>query len=337
MHPPSRLRVIVCAAVILAAAACGSPAPVFGSRPTSGATIGVPAPPGGNASSATAATRQALLPPVSRYTKVLVIPEENKPYGQVIGSADAPYLNQLAHRYGTAAAMDAGYPADCPSLAAYVIMTSGDAHGICDDRNPSAHPLSGGSVFEQLAGAGLQWRMYAESMPTNCSPTNSRDGLYLVRHAPAPYYLSEQSRCRSWDVPLGTPTEGALHADLAAGHLPAYSFVTPNACNDMHGANGCFDRQVSRGDSWLARWLPVILAAPDYQTERLVVIITWDEGSRTDNHIPTLVISPTTTHLTSSTRYTHCSSLRMVEEIVRVPLLRCAATAASMTSGFSLS
>ena len=61
------------------------------------------------------------------------------------------------------------------------------------------------------------------------------------------------------------------------------------------------------------------------------------EGSHTDNHIPTLVISPATTHLTSSTSYTHCSTLRMVEEIVRVPLLGCAATATSMSVGFGLS
>ena len=62
-------------------------------------------------------------------------------------------------------------------------------------------------------------------------------------------------------------------------------------------------------------------------SSRLVVIITWDEGSRTDNHIPTLVISPTTTQLAPGNAFTHCSTLRTVEEILRLSLLGCARNA----------
>ena len=57
------------------------------------------------------------------------------------------------------------------------------------------------------------------------------------------------------------------------------------------------------------------------------MIITWDEGSRTDNHIPTLVISPTTTQLAPGNAFTHCSTLRTVEEILRLSLLGCARNA----------
>lgn len=282
-------------------------------------------------------TTQAASP--SNYSKVLIVMEENKKYDQVIGSPFAPYLNRLARTYGQATAMDAGYPAHCPSLAAYIILTSGADHGICDDRSPAAHPLAGPSIFSQVAASGQQWRSYAENMPAACMRTNSADGRYLVRHVPATYYTAEQERCRNWTVPLGqrdsTPP-GAFSADLAAGRLPAYGMVTPDACDDMHGADGCQPDHVAQGDGWLARWMPQILAGPDYRAGRLAIIVTWDEGSRFSNHIATLVISPTTQGISSARPFTHCSTLRTTEEILRLPLLGCAASAPSMRGAFHL-
>lgn len=325
LRPWARRLVTGLPLVLLAGCGSGSPAP--GGAPSPSSTR----PPAAVVTSAPAAA-----PASPGYSKVLVVAEENKTYRQVIGSGDAPYINELAGRYGSAAAMRAGYPSTCPSLAAYVILTSGDPHGICDDADPSAHPLTGDNVFEQVAAGGREWRTYAESMPGDCRPTNSRDGLYLVRHAPAPYYVSERSRCPAWDVPLGTVSAGALHDDLAAGRLPAFSFVTPNACNDMHGAPGCSGNLVRLGDRWLSAWMPQILASPDYRAGRLVVIVTWDEGSTFDNHIPTLVISPTTSHRVARLGYTHCSTLRTVEELLRLPLLGCAARSRSMAAEFGL-
>jgi phosphatidylinositol-3-phosphatase len=89
-------------------------------------------------------------------------------------------------------------------------------------------------------------------------------------------------------------------------------------------------------DTWLRTWMPLILAGPDYRSGRLVVIITWDEGTSTDNHIPTIVISPTTHGTQSAIHYTHCSTLRTSEEILRLPLLGCAASTPSMRTAFHL-
>src|SRR3954471_7951479 len=60
--------------------------------------------PGALAPAETATTSS--VPP--SYSKVLVIAEENKPYEALMGSADAPYINELADTYGLATAMDAG-------------------------------------------------------------------------------------------------------------------------------------------------------------------------------------------------------------------------------------
>jgi len=266
--------------------------------------------------------------------KVMVIAEENHGYGQVVGNPAAPYLNRLAADYGTATSYDAGYPASCPSLAAYILLTSGSTDGICDDKDPKAHPLTGDNIFHQVAGAGRQWRNYAEAAPGACVLTGH--GRYLVRHVPATYYLDERADCRRWTVPLGGAAGGALHDAVAAGQLAAFSFVSPDACDDMHGAPGCPGNLVAAGDRWLRTWLPEIMAGPDYRSGRLTVILTWDEGTATSNHIPTLVVAPGVRHVSSSRPLTHCSTLRFAEQQLDLPRLACAAGATSLGAPFGL-
>jgi hypothetical protein len=266
--------------------------------------------------------------------KVLVIAEENHGYDQIIGDPGAGYLNQLAGTYGSATHLDAGYPPGCPSLAAYILLTSGTTAGICDDKAPKAHPLPGDNLFHEIASAGREWRNYAQSAPTACALTDNGD--YLVRHVPATYFLDIRDDCARWAVPLGDPSSGALHDDVAAGALPAFGFISPDACHDMHGAAGCRDKRVATGDRWLRDWLPQVLAGPDYRSGRLVVIITWDEGTSDDNHIPTLVISPTTRQVNADQTFTHCSTLRLMADLLRVPPLGCAASAPGMAAAFRL-
>jgi hypothetical protein len=270
------------------------------------------------------------------YSKVMVITEENRTYAEIVGGPEAPYLTRLARTYGSATRMVANYPVSCPSLAAYILMTSGSTAGICDDRGPKHHPLSGANIFAQLDAAHLPWRNYAENLPAPCARKNSADGLFLVRHTPVPYYNSESRVCATGQADLGTPTGGALHDDVRTGRLPSYAFVTPNTCHDMHGAPTCPGRRIVDGDQWLARWLPQILAGPDYRAGRLVIIITWDEGSPSSNHIPTLVVSPSTHAVSSAQAYDHCSTLRTAEDILRLAPLACARSAASMTGDFRL-
>ena len=264
----------------------------------------------------------------------MIIAEENHGYDQVIGNPRAGYLNQLAAEYGTATRYDAGYPAHCPSLAAYILMTSGSTDGICDDNGPRAHPLTGDNVFHQVAAAGRQWRNYAEAAPGACALSNH--GRYLVRHVPATYFRDVRDDCRRWAVPLGSGDAGALHDDVVAGLLPSYAFVSPDGCNDMHGLAGCTGDLVATGDRWLRSWLPRIMAGPDYRAGRLTIVITWDEGTSTSNHIPTIVIAPTARHVVAAQPLTHCSTLRFTEEQLSLPLLGCAAGATSLGRPFGI-
>jgi hypothetical protein len=331
---------VVAAVSLLLAAGCGSSSGGSGQGGTPSATSSVSSMAGSGASSPTAAGAAGNAAPASASAtadrKVMVITEENEAYHSVIGSSEAPYLNGLAQQYGLATRMTAGYPTRCPSLAAYILLTSGSTHGICDDAEAPSHQLTGDNLFRQVAASGREWRGYAQSMPTPCSPRNTPDKVYVVRHAPAPYYVSEAGRCPTWDVPLGTPTSGAMHDAVAAGTLPAFSFVTPDTCHDMHGEPACSGDPIPTADDWLKQWIPQILNGPDYKAGKLVVIITWDEGNDQDNHIPALVISPTTSKISSATQWTHCSTLRTVEELLGLPLLGCAADAPSMLATFHL-
>jgi phospholipase C len=186
------------------------------------------------------------------------------------------------------------------------------------------------SIFAQTAGS---WRVYAESMPANCSRANTSDGLYVPRHTAAPYYTDLAGACLKRQVPLGTTTSGALSGDLRAGTLASFSLVVPNTTNDAHG--GC----ISCADAWLSRWLPRIVASPAYQDGSTAVFVTYDSDDKSSkNHIATMIIAPSVTPGTVARgAYNHYSMLRTIEDMLGLTgHLGCAATAPSMRAAFNL-
>jgi phosphatidylinositol-3-phosphatase len=286
-------------------------------------------------SSAPAGAAQGAAVPSSG-AKVLVVVFERQNYSHVMGSGLAPYLDQLATTYGTALHMDAGYDRSCPGLPGYLLMTSGDTHKVCDDKGPWAHRILGPSIFGQVAAKGRSWRVYAEGMSGSCARRPSKDGRFPARHAFAAYYAELRSTCATRQLPLGRPDEGALHDDVAAGTLPAYGMVLPDVCHGMYGGKACKGSLVRTGDLWLARWLNVVLHGPDWESGKLVVVVTWNQGSDADNHIPTLVLSPRTTGVRVTDALTHCSLLRMEQDLLGLTPLGCARTALSPLGAFHL-
>jgi phosphatidylinositol-3-phosphatase len=255
-----------------------------------------------------------------RYTHVVWIVMENHSYSEIIGSSSAPYINSLAKTYGNATQM---FAESHPSLPNYIAMTSGGTQGITDDNGPSAHPLSVPSIFSQL-GTGA--RSLEESMPSNCDKSSS--GNYAVKHNPEAYYTNLNGTCSTNDVPLGSTP------DISA----QFTFITPNLCDDMH-SNTCSGSSnvIAQGDAWLKGFIPKLLATSQYTSGSTVIFLTWDEDNGSSgNHIPTLVISPTTKAVVSSTKFTHYSMLRTAEEILGLPRIGGAQTANDMLSAFNL-
>jgi phosphatidylinositol-3-phosphatase len=255
--------------------------------------------------------------PPAHVEHVITIVMENHGFSQVDGHS--PFLNALARRCGLATDYRA---VTHPSLPNYLAMVSGSTQGL-DGSDCSPGPgcqSDGPSIFSQTP-----WRAYAESMPGTCIGRNSGD--YAPRHNPAVYFTAVAARCPDLDLPLPR-----LTADLRSGDVAPYSFVTPNLCSDEH------DCHVSDGDRWLARWVPQIVRSPAYRDGTTVLFITYDEDDHGEgNRVYTVVVAPSVPAGTrAGEAFTHYSLLRTQEELLGLPLLGQAASAAGMQAAFHL-
>ena len=234
---------------------------------------------------------------------VVLIVLENHRYQQIVGSDKAPYLNGTFIPSGT---LFTKYHAIThPSLPNYIAMTAGSQLG-CRTDVCAPGSLGGDNLFEQLDTAGLGWRAWEESMPTNCAYAD--DGDYVVRHNP-PVFLKNlvtSGSCAVNDIPYpATPPP-----------LQPFTFITPNVCHDMHSC------PIATGDAWLSNHVPDLLAAG------ATVIITFDEGTRGVNHVMTAVAGPdVVAGGEDATSYSHYGLLAGLEAHFGLPALKKASTA----------
>jgi protocatechuate 3,4-dioxygenase beta subunit len=260
---------------------------------------------------------------------IMVIVEENHSYNGthgIIGNAKAPYTNSLATTYMSATnwfGQVHGSPPDYQALIAGEMLGS--------ITKPSSLP----TLVDELVTAGISWKAYMETMPSTCdlAGTNDLQG-YASDHNPFLYYASTRTPAQCQNV---VPyTQFATDANTTTP--PAFMFMVPNQCNDMHTECGGTNVEVVNGDNWLKTNLPLIQASTWYQ-QGGTVIITWDEADPTDStgfngstggHIPTIVVSAATkvgsSHTFSSGGNLY-GILRGVEERYGVPLLASTSTA----------
>jgi len=313
----SAKRALVALAAVLLGGCGGSTAAPRANAPSSSPTPSVSSTPSGG---------PVVAPSGARPTKVLLFVLENHAQSQALASM--PYLSSLATRYGRTTSYHA---ITHPSLPNYLALVGGSTFGVHDDAAPSAHRLSGESVFDQALAKGLTAKLYAESMPSNCFQRPA--GSYAVKHNPWAYFTgsTQRANCDRNDVPMGTPSAGALANDIASGTLPDVAMAIPNLCNDAH------DCSLATADNWLRRWVPTVMAGSDYRDGRLAVVVTFDEDDHgSSNNVLTVVDSSHIAHVASSSPYTHYSWLRCAEDMLGVPALGEARTAVSMCPGFLL-
>jgi hypothetical protein len=253
------------------------------------------------------------------------------------------------------------------------------------------YPANVANIGTQLSSIGLGWKAYEEDMGNDpnretaaCGhpELNSQDNTqnaeagdgYATRHDPFVYFhsvIDNRAYCDAHVVALGSPS-GAMPAAALAGETglatdlkkasstPAFSFITPNLCDDGHdypctnqtgGASADADI-----DSFLQTWVPKITSSPAYKQGGLIEI-TFDEsdGPSSDasaccgeqagpgsplpgilgpggGRIGAVLLSPYIKAGTvSTTPYNHYSSLASWEQLFGLPRL---ADAASVTSAF---
>jgi hypothetical protein len=311
-----------------------------------------------------AAAPAAALPPVKH---VFVIVLENKNFEASFGQdSPSPYL---AHELTARGKLLTQYHATShASLGNYISMISGQAANPLTQADcpagfvdifpglitPDGQVLGLGCVYppqvktvaDQLDVPGLTWKAYMQDMGTPCrhpeigaiDDTQSAriDDQYAVRHDPFVYFHSiiDSTKCERSVVDLRELTE-----DLKAPETtPAFSFISPNLCEDGHDAP-CVDGQpggLRSIDGFLRTWVPRILDAPAMADGMLIV--TFDEAGDDDSACcgePTgpstpspgiggpgggrtgaVVVSPwTQPGTTSDTPYNHYSLLRSIEDL----------------------
>ena len=270
---------------------------------------------------------------------VFTILLENHDYNEVVGSANAPYINNsLIAKYGLATNyMDSG---SHPSLPNYLYLVSGNTQynsfGFAEyDPTPGASfgtfPVSANNLGNQLQGAGIAWRSYQESMGTACTLASA--GNFACRHDPFLYFTDIQSGANN--LCAQTNVDYSNFAGDLTGGTYRYMWITPNLLDDGHDPSTDPVTGLMQTDAWLSTEVPKILASSAWKNGG-VLFITWDEaeGRNGDSadQVPMIIVTPhTQAGFKSSKAYSHASYLATVENIFGLPKLGDAAKATTNT------
>jgi|GEM_PF-1652524 len=256
---------------------------------------------------------------------IMVIIDENAAYASsdatpyVIGNAKAPYINNtLVKTYASATKW---YGVEHNSPKDYYDLISGL------DQTGNSKPYTGTTLVDELASAGVSWKAYMEDAPSACY-TGKNVANYSAAHNPFVDFASivkNPTQCNNV-VPY---TVSQMSSDLNGTTPPAFVWITPNQCNDMHSNCAPLNNHVAQGDLWLKNNLPTVLASKWYTQGNGIVIITVDESVITDTsggtegnggHIATLVLSAKSSGAFTSLG-DHFATLRGIEEAYGVGLL----------------
>lgn len=282
----------VAAALLLAACSAGgaSSGPVTSTRSASSSTVADFIPHGRSS-------------PRASYVTIVIM--ENRDYASIIGSSQAPYINNTL--VPISALMTNSHAIGHPSEPNYLALFSGSTQGVSDDSCP--HTFSAANLGSELIAAKLTFAGYSESMPSNgFTGCTSPNGLYARKHNP-------------WVNFSNVPAKSNLvYKKFPVKKMPTVSIVVPNLCDDMH------DCSTQAGDTWLSQHLPAIIKWDTAHNGLL--ILTWDEASPDNggNPIATLLTGPMITAGQYSQNITHYDVLRTIEDIYG---LTCTANACS--------
>lgn len=233
-----------------------------------------------------------------QYDHIVVVVEENHGYNQVIGSSNAPFINNVLVKGGVL--ITNAYSEQHPSQPNYFWLFSGSDQGITTDK--PYWTGAGGPVFTAS-------NLYA-TLERKLSPSQNFFGGYVDSgtNVPVSNYYQDTDNYANRHVPWlgfqnindGNPVgiTRDFSTDFPAGSsgynpefdkLPTVSFVIPALNHDMHdydstghevGNTRQSQLAVSRGDSWLKKNL--IGYAKWAKTHNSLLIVTWDEDSTAD-------------------------------------------------------
>jgi phosphatidylinositol-3-phosphatase len=233
----------------------------------------------------TSASASAPKNALKNYQHVWVVMMENTSDHSLIGNANAPYTNQLAQTAGYATNY---YGVAHPSQPNYVAITSGSTNGVADDNDTTVNVPN---IVDQLESHGKTWRDYQQSLSL-CGGDKFAHAcgnqLYERKHNP---FVSFTDVASSPSRMANVVDLDQLHSDLWSGNAPAYNFIAPDQCHDMHGraataADPCdFSHEqsiISLGDTFLQGLVSEITSSPAWEGNSAIFVV-WDESDFTNS------------------------------------------------------
>ncbi len=257
--------------------------------------------------------KRQLMAAVPTPAHVVIVMNENKNYGQVIGDPDAAYSNSLARN---GALFTNSHGIGHPSQPNYIALFSGSTQGVTDDNGPVS--FTGANLATELSGAGLTFAGYSEDLPAVGSQVLTYAD-YAKRHNP-------------WSDFTNVPA--ADNQPFSAfptnfNNLPTVSFVIPNLDDDMH------DGTIAEGDAWLQQNIGAY--ATWAKTHNSLLIYTFDEDDDTDttNQIPTIIYGQGVQTGSYGENITHYNVLRTIEDMYGIGRLGNSSSASPITDIWS--
>jgi phosphatidylinositol-3-phosphatase len=242
---------------------------------------------------------------------VVIVVEENRSEGNIIGGRSAPFINALA---AGGANMAQSFAEAHPSEPNYLALFAGSTLGVTKD----SCPVDGGAtpnLASELLAAGLTFVGYAEGLPAAGSTVCSA-GKYARKHVPWANFSN---------VPPASSLPFSAFPMGNYASLPTVSFVIPNNDDNMH------DGSIAQGDAWLSRELSGY--ANWAVANNSLLIVTWDEddgGPR--NQIPTVIYGAHVQPGTYNEQINHYSVLSTLEQMYGLPKTGYAAGAAPIAT-----
>jgi hypothetical protein len=233
-----------------------------------------------------------------RPAHVVIVVEENRSEGNIIGNKATPFITALAAH---GANMAQSFAETHPSEPNYLALFAGSTFGVTKD----TCPVNGGNtpnLASELLAAGYTFIGYAEDLPVAGSPVCSA-GKYARKHVPWANFTN---------VPPANSVPFSAFPMGNYANLPTVSFVIPNNDNNMH------DGSIAQGDAWLNRQLSGY--ANWAVANNSLLIVTWDEddnGSR--NQIPTVIYGAHVQPGTYDEQISHYNVLSTLEQMYGLP------------------
>ncbi|MBV9717963.1 MAG: hypothetical protein JOZ77_01470 [Candidatus Eremiobacteraeota bacterium] len=172
-----------------------------------------------------------------------------------------------------------------------------------------------GTIRDKLDGAGVSWKFYADKVYPWYSKGNDGPGIWSAFDA-----IQNVRYSKEWGTKV-TFKDTKIFADIQDGRLPAVSWVTPDAANSDHPAEG-----KDTGPSWVASIVNAVGTSKYWKSCAIVVL--WDDWGGYYDHVtppfyddqgglgfrfPMIIISPYVQPHVEHTQYETTSVLRFIE------------------------